>query len=256
MEKAIAFTYASEDISYYFGERVQSSFKYFHKDIPFHILTVDEEEEIFGDVLIPKIGSHWAALSTRYLCHLKDKYETVIKLDGDVVITGRLDEFLDGDYDIAGSLNCPNVPGIDYERFPNYCNLGVTAVRSKEFSQEWFKLAYDPEFNAKENLGYLEQGVMNYLAHSGKYKFVVVDKEKSYYNETSREHWDKIKIRHQGLFIGDRQLKAMHWAGGGVMSDKYSHPALSMEVCRYLDKVTNTKDFTEGFEKYNGKKQG
>lgn len=243
MEKAIAFTYASDDIAYYFGERVEKSFKYFHKDIPFHILTTDEEEEIFGDVMIPKIGSRWAALSTRYLCHLKDKYEIVIKLDGDVVITGRLDEFLDQEYDIAGSLNCPNVPGIDYKRFPDYCNLGVTAVRSKEFAQEWMKLAYDPKFIEEMGFHYLEQDVMNYLADCGKYKKIVVDKEGPYYNETSREHWDKIKVRHQGLFIGDRQLKAMHWAGGGQMKDKYTHPALNVEVCKYLNKITGTEDF-------------
>jgi len=249
MEKALAFTYASDDIAYYFGERVQNSFKHFHENIPFHILTLDEEEEIFGDIKIPAIGSHFAALSTRYLSKMLDKYETVIKLDADVVITGRLDEFLDKDYDIAGSLNCPDVPGIDYKRFPNYCNLGVTAVKSKAFAEEWYKLTYDPDFNAKENLGYLEQGVMNYLAHSGKYKFIVVDKEGTYYNETSRDKWDQLRIKHKGLFIGDRQVKALHWAGGGVMSDKYSHPAFPDDVRRFLNKVTQTEDFTNAKDK-------
>jgi len=246
MEKAIAFTYASDDIAYYFGERVQSSFSYFHEDIPFQILTLADEQEIFGDVMIPKIGSHFAALSTRFLNHCKDKYETVIKLDADVVITGRLDEFLEGDYDIAGSLNCKDVGGIDYERFPDYCNLGVTAVKSKAFAEEWFKLAYDPEFIGKMGFGYLEQDVMNYLAHSGKYKFLVVDRGENapYYNETSRDQWDKLKVRHQGLFIGDRKVKAMHWAGGGLLKNKYSHPAFSDEVRKFLNKITNTKDFT------------
>lgn len=248
MEKAIAFTYVSDDIAYYFGERVEKSFKYFHPDIDFHILTLDEEESIFGDIQIPKIGSHFAALSTRYLSKMLEKYETVIKLDADVVITGRLDEFLDKDYDIAGSLNCPDVPGIDYQRFPNYCNLGVTAVKSKAFADEWYKLTYDPDFNAKENLGYLEQGVMNYLAHSGKYKFIVVDKEGPYYNETSRERWQDITTTNKGdkLFIGNRQVKALHWAGGGLLSSKYSHPAFPPDVRLFLDKVTGTKDFTNG----------
>lgn len=254
--KAIAFTYASDDIAYYFGERVKKSFEYFHQGIPFHILTLDEEADIFGNVMIPKIGSHFAALSTRFLAHLKKDYDVVIKLDADVVITGRLDEFFDKEYDIACSLNCKNVPGIDYERYPDYCNLGVTAVRSLDFAEEWFRLAYDKNFIENEGIGYLEQGVMNYLAFGGKYKALVVDKDGCYYNETSREFWDEIKIRHKGLFIGDRQVKALHWAGGGEMSDKYSHPAFSFEVCKYLDKITDTKDFTNAYEDEETKARG
>jgi hypothetical protein len=247
MEKAIAYTYASDDLAYYFGERVKNSFEHFHPGVPFNIITPFDEKEIFGDVKIPIIGAHFTTLNIRYLNYLKDKYEVVIKLDADVVITGRLDEFLDGDYDVACSLNCPGVGGIDYQKYPDYCNLGVTAVRSKEFAEEWFKLTYDHEFISKMNFGYLEQDIMNYLATCGKYKQLIVDKGDTapYYNETSREQWDKLKIRHKGLFIGDRQVKAMHWAGGGEMCDKYTHPLIvSEDVQKFLNEITKTKDFT------------
>jgi len=245
MEKAVAFTYASDDIAYYFGERVKKSFEHFHPDIPFHIITIFDEIPIFGNEMIPKIGSHWAALSIRYLTYLKERYEVVMKLDGDVVITGRMDELLEKDYDVACSLNCKDVGGIDYKRFPDYCNLGLTAVRSKEFAEEWFKLTYDPEFIAKMGFSYLEQDVMNYLATCGKYKQLIVDKnpDDPYYNETSKPFWKDIKVKHQGLFIGKRQVKALHWAGGGEMSDKYTSPFLPDDVKRHLNKITDTKDF-------------
>lgn len=246
MDKAIAFTYASDDIAYYFGDRVKNSFEYFNPGIPFHILTLADEEKIFGDTIIPKIGSHFAALSIRYLNHMLDKYEAVIKIDADVVITGRLDEFLDKDYDVACSLNCKNVRGIRYDMAPDYCNLGLVAVRNKEFAQEWFKLTYDPKFIEEQGFGYLEQDVMNYLAVSGKYKQLIVDKGDTapYYNETSREHWSRLKRRHKGLFIGDRQVKALHWAGGGELSGKYSHPDFPEDIRPFLDEITKTKDFT------------
>lgn len=243
MEKAIAYTVVSDDIAYYLAERVKNSFEHFHEGIPFKIITRYDEQEIFGELSKPKIGSWYANLSIKMANYYKDNYEVVIKLDADVVITSRLDEFLDKEYDIACSLNCKNVGGIDYKRFPDYCNLGVTAIRSKEFAKDWEKLSYDPEFLKANDLGYMEQDVMNWLAFGGKYKTLIVDKEGCYYNETGREHWDKIKIRHQGLFIGDRKLKAMHWAGGGEMGDKYNWPSLPDDVKKYLNKITKTEDF-------------
>ena len=246
MDKAIAYAYASDDVAYYLAERVKHSFEYFHKDIPFHIITPDQEESIFGDIVIPEIASHIVALANRYLVYLKDRYEVVVRLDADTLITGRLDEFFDKDYDVACSLNCKNVGGIDYKRFPDYCNLGVMAVRSKEFAEEWTKLTYDPEFIKKEGFNYLEQDVMNYLAFGGKYKALVVDKVGCYYNETSRDRWGDLKVRHKGLFIGDRQVKALHWAGGGELSDKYNHPAFPDDVRKFLNEISGTKDFTNG----------
>ena len=243
MEKAIAFCTVNDDIAYYLAERARKSFCHFNDDVPCEIITPFDELEIFGEAVKPVFGSSFANLSVKMISHYKKDYEVVIKLDADVVVTSRLDEFLDCDYDIACSLNCPNVGGIDYKRFPDYCNLGVTAVRSKELAEEWKDLTYDKKFIGEQGFDYLEQDVMNYLAHSGKYKCLIVDKEGCYYNETGREHWDKIKIKHQGLFIGERKLKAMHWAGGGELSNKYNWPALPADVKKFLNKITRTEDF-------------
>jgi hypothetical protein len=242
LDKAIAYVVVSDDIAYYLAERVENSFKHFH-DLPFKIVTAYDAIEIFGNVPKTDVGSWFANLSIKMLEHYLEKYETVIKLDADVVITSRLDEFLDKDYDIACSLNCKGVPGIDYVKYPDYCNLGVTAVRSKEFAREWAKLAYDRKFIEDNEINYSEQGVMNFIAFNGKYKTLVVDKEDCYYNETGRADWDKIKIRHKGLFIGDRQVKAMHWAGGGELGDKYNWPSLPADVKKFLNEITKTKDF-------------
>jgi hypothetical protein len=221
------------------AKRVKQSFEYFHPDIECRILTSDDEEELFGDILIPKVAGHVGCLSVRFLSYLKKQFDTVIKLDADVVITGKLDEFLADDYDVACSLN---VEGIN-PNFKDYCNLGVTAVRSKDFADEWCRLSYDPDFISNSGFSYFEQDIMNMLAQSGKYKTKIVDKEKVYYNETARESWDKMVVKSGGLWIGDRQVKALHWAGGGELRDKFDHPSFSREVRSFLNKVTNTNDF-------------
>ena len=37
----------------------------------------------------------------------------------------------------------------------------------------------------------------------------------------------------------------MHWAGGGEMCDKFTHPLIiSEDVQKFLNEITKTKDFT------------
>lgn len=247
MDKAIAYVMASNDVAYYFAERMAKSFNYFHPDIECKVITIYDGRDIFKTVEKPKVGSIWAALSVKMIRHYLEKYETVIKLDADVVITHRLDEFLDKDYDIACSLN---VEGYSHLWDKDYCNLGVTAIRSKALAEEWEKYTYDGKFIQENNFLNLEQDVMNHLTHSGKYNVLIVDKEDCYYNETSRDKWGEMKVvnstKGEKLFIGSRVVKALHWAGGGSMSNKYSHPAFTDDVRQFLNKITETKDFTNG----------
>lgn len=240
-KKAIAYVTASDDVAYYFAERVKKSFEHFHPDLECRIITIYDGKDIFGEIKEPTFGSVWAALSVKLINYYLKDYEIVIKLDADVVITHRLDEFLDEDYDIAGSLN---VRGYS-EKFDDYCNLGLTAIKSDKFAQEWEKLTYDDNFIGDMGYSNLEQDVMNHLAHSGKYKFLIVDKEGCYYNETSKEFWHEMFVREEKLMIGSRIVKGMHWAGGGTMSNKYSYPSFRPEVRNFLNKVTDTEDFTD-----------
>lgn len=243
MAKVAAIILASDDIALLLAKRVKHSFLYFHPEVPVHIFTADDEEEIFGNVIYPKKSGHLGCLSVRYLNHLKKDNDLVIKLDADVVVTGRMDEFFKEDFDVAVSLNEPGIPGIDYARFPDYCNLGVTAVRSNEFAKEWVDKCYDDKFVGENNFIYFEQDVMNYLAFSGKYKTKIVDKEGVYYNETSKPYWDRLRVKGSQLFIDDRPVKALHWAGGGEIGSKFNHPAFNNEVRGFLNKVTDTNDF-------------
>ena len=73
---------------------------------------------------------------------------------------------------------------------------------------------------------------------------MIVDKEGCYYNETSKDFWGTMKVIGDEIIANGRVVKGLHWAGGGTMSNKYSHPAFGQDVRVFLNKVTGTKDFT------------
>jgi hypothetical protein len=75
----------------------------------------------------------------------------------------------------------------------------------------------------------------------------VVDAEKVYYNERSREHWKDLKVCSDGkLRTHGRIVKVLHWAGGvGRMENKLSSADFSDEVRLHLNRLTSTTDFTD-----------
>jgi hypothetical protein len=162
-------------------------------------------------------------------------FDGVIYLDADTVVAGRLAEFLEGDYDVAGSLNLEELTD---EK--EYLNAGVNAIRSREFCDEWTDLMYQPDS------GPSNQVYFNQLARCDRYRLKVVDREDVYYNETSRPHWKKIQRNNGFLECNGRVIKVLHWAGGiGRMEDKLSSKDFSDDVREFLNDVTETKDFTE-----------
>lgn len=241
MDKIAALSIGDNTLSLHLANRVKNSFNYFHPDIPFYIFTPEDEEKILGDKIPPATRLLSIVLRLRFIPHLFKQYDVIFFFDVDVVIASKLDEFLTVDYDLATSLNIARTPE------DTYYNAGVFAVRSKEFIQEWFRLTYD--FKS----GFGCQSAFNHLAHNGKYKVKVVDKENCYYNERSRPYWGSIVIENGKLFCDKRQLKVLHWAGGSsALPSKLSCKRFSKETREFLNKVTKTTDFTdiEGAEKW------
>ncbi len=241
MVKIAALSLADNELAKHLASRVKHSFNYFHPDIPFFIFTPNDEEKILGNKIPPATGLLSIVLRLRFIPYLLKQYDVIFFFDVDVVIASKLDEFLAVDYDLASSLNIARTSGDDY------FNAGVFAVKSKEFMQEWFKLTYD--FKS----GFACQSAFNHLAHNGKYKVKVVDKENCYYNERSRPYWGNIVISENQLFCNKRHLKVLHWAGGSsALTSKLSCKRFNKETREFLNKVTGTTDFTdiEGVDKW------
>ena len=214
------------------AKRVRNSFSIYHPATPFFILDARDEESILGEVRESTSACKAFEIRPRFMSKLLDDYDGVIYLDADTVVCDRLDEFIKGDFDVAGSLNIGD---------SDYLNAGVSACKSKEFCDEWTHLMY------QDGAGNSNQTFFNQLANAVRYKLKIVDEEKVYYNERSREHWKKLEHCSDGkLRTHGRVVKVLHWAGGvSKMEDKLSSADFNQEVREYLDKITCTTDFTD-----------
>ena len=75
-----------------------------------------------------------------------------------------------------------------------------------------------------------------------------------WYNEQSRQWWNKLTVKDDKLYTPDRQVKILHFAGGygwGV-NKRMSCSLFSDEVKQWLNKITGTTTFTD----YDGKEFG
>lgn len=226
-----AFTIADSDLTHRLAGRVKNSFKLFHPAIPFFKYDARDEEAVLGEVRESTSACKAFEIRPRFMSKLLEDYDGVIYLDADTVVCDRLDEFLEGDFDVAGSLNIGDEP---------YLNAGVSACTSKEFCDEWTHLMYQP------GAGNSNQVYFNQLANSQRYNLKIVDEDKVYYNERSRRYWKKLKVCSDGkLRANGRVIKVLHWAGGvSRMEEKLSSADFSDEVRECLNRVTGTTDFT------------
>lgn len=231
-EKVAAFTIADDSLTHRLARRVRNSFDKFHHDVPFFIYDANDELNLLGEIKNSTCACKAFEIRPRLMSLLLKDYDRVIYLDADTVVTGPLTEFLEGNYDVYGSLNIGDIEG--------YLNAGVSACTSQEFCDEWSELMYSPE-GGKSN-----QVHFNNLVSAGRYTCQIVDREDVYYNERSREHWKDLIVTDEGFFCNDRQVKVLHWAGGiPRMEDKLSSSDFSLLVKETLDGLTDTTDFTD-----------
>ncbi|HDZ13368.1 hypothetical protein LCGC14_0643820 [marine sediment metagenome] len=231
-QKWCAFTIADDELTHRLADRVKESFKLYHPAIPFFKYDTRDEESLLGEVRESTSACKAFEIRPRLMSKLLEEYDGVIYLDADTVVCDTLDEFLEGDFDVAGSLNIGN---------ESYLNAGVSACMSKDFCDEWTHLMYQP------GAGKSNQVYFNQLANAQRYNLKIVDANDVYYNERSRKYWKKLKTCSDGrLRTHGRIVRVLHWAGGiDRMEDKLSSADFSDEVREFLNKVTRTTDFTD-----------
>ena len=254
-------------ISYIFGNdhavvnygtfKMMSSFKKFHPDIPLYMLT---EKEINKEVqtVVPMAPDYFSPLLTRTIA---DDYDLVVHIDTDVIVTDRLDEILEGDYDIAvarnnadqGSAGCgpPHNLNGEVDVF-KYANGGVVASTKKEFWDDWVEL------NQKNFNKYPmhEQDNLNILLKSGKYEVKWLDPvdKPLYYNIASAygdvkrwnghphmhwESWERIEVKDDKLWLDGKLIKMLHYAGGDVFPKFDLTKHFTREVAERLKEICN-----------------
>jgi len=217
MEKVCFFTIADKNNERY-AEMMLNSLRKFHPDVPHHLIG---QEELDKNPDPQKFYRMYALVGKQ----LSKKYDLVINLDADSVVTGSLDHIINDDsYEVGAVLNNnlvdPQLTIFDVEA-RHYVNAGFIAARSKRFWAWWQKLNLSPYW---EKHRYREQDMLNIIFHYGDLKTKIFDFSSKWHGLVHKGQWDKFVLRGDKIFLPktervcgeDKEIKIIHWAGGNV----------------------------------------
>lgn len=189
---------------------------------------------------------------------LKEGYDLVIKLDSDQLVLGDLDYVVDimKSYDV-GTVH--NLNRIDPSMYPlvqgwgitpqEYYNIGLVAITSLEFVNEWHELCNSQYF---PRMQYGDQDFFNLLTHYGRHRvkcFDVYDHDKQYYawhGLKAKGEGQKMVVRDGKVILPrgedhyperDTEIKLYHWAGGFNEPKMNYKQHMSEEVSSYIDNI-------------------
>jgi hypothetical protein len=235
------------------GKKLTNSFKYFHPDIELHFHG-DAEIAEFQKVY-PWMG--WASMDPILMGRFAKDYDLIVHLDADTIVTGKLDEILIADYDLAGVRNnndegtasatrCifgTHIAGIDARW--QYLNAGLVAVHNNDFWSEFL----DGVLHMPQHSGFGEQDVWNNIFWSGRYKTKILDpRDKPLYYGVSAQlsppgqpmqySWSKMYMKDGKLWLYEKEVKIIHHANGFGLPKLQYQDWVIPEVKDFLDTIT------------------
>lgn len=243
--KRCFFTIADQNnLKYY--EILKNSLAKFTSD---PLILIDEEK-------IKQLGDpHFFYRATPIIAKalLKD-YDAICKIDADTIITGNLDHIWEGEFDVATVKNSnPKEDKLNPIRLLDihplsYINCGFVVMKSKAFINHWLGLCMSGHFN---NYQYREQDLLNlmvfYMSESfgGPYKIKFLDDDNKWHGLVHKGYWPKIVLKENKLILPkneewptdeDKEIVAIHWAGGNVAKMNY-RLHFQPDVCKRLDEL-------------------
>ena len=246
--KIICFTIADKANMPY-AKMMANSLAKFHPGLELIIYT----EKDVGDSI------NYYKATPLFAKELIGKYDLVIKIDADSIITGNLNYIIEQEYDVGVVANYNRV---DHEKYgvvkvwdinPNeYFNAGFVAMKSKRFVDHWWELCNSAHF---QNLQYKEQDLLNILVHYGDYTIKSFDRPDTVYNYhswhglLSKGEWNKIVMKGDKLILPendqypeeDKEIKVIHF-GGGKDAVKMNYKIFFKEdVIKRLDYLVGDK---------------
>jgi hypothetical protein len=256
--KTIFCSHASDDWYEPVGaKKLLNSSNYFHPDIEMKIFRSDAINTIKHT--FPWMC--WMTLNPYISKLVSEDYELTVHFDADSIITGKLDEILLADYDIAGVRNNtdygfaggtgqvygqhlnPTIPEFD-AKF-KYLNAGLIASTRKDF---WDEFCAD---NVQKAFQWCfgEQDIWNFIFWSGKYNSKILDDVSSnvYYGTSAhhvlpgqdfKESWKSLYMKGDQLCLNNKIVKVIHNAGGSYLPKLQYHSWVNNEVKDFLDTIT------------------
>jgi hypothetical protein len=252
-KKVFVYTIADKNNLEY-AHMLEKTFKHFHKNIPFHIITGTELEEY------TKQDPYFfyratPILSEKYL----EEYECVLKLDADQLVLGDMSYIWDTtDYDLATVMNWNRIDPRTYGEVqgwgilpPEYFNCGLVALRSSKLAHHWKVLCFSEQFN---RLQYKEQDLMNILCYYGNYNIRCLDHGdglagvNAWWGLIAKGELLRAELRDDTVVIPkaednfppvDMPLKVVHFAGGQNNKTKMNYRLFfnDDDVCQHITKL-------------------
>tara|TARA_Y100000310_G_C20700345_1_gene829130 strand:+ start:1441 stop:2262 length:822 start_codon:yes stop_codon:yes gene_type:complete len=257
--KKIAFcTHVSDDWFFPVGaDKLVTSFKHFHPDIPFFVFGTNELNQLNA-----KYGGQltWDNMHPMVTKAVMDMgYELVAHVDADSIVTGEISKWLQ-DADVftvrnnndKGWASKDNNPPITVNECgaDEYMNAGFVASSSKEFIEEWITR------NLTElktgHFFYQEQDILNIMLQEDKYKTRCLDPKNVDRHfgisclDGKEGYWDNLKdldIKYEGkdthLSYNSKTINLIHQAGGHSLPKLVLETLFSPEVAEYLKGITS-----------------
>lgn len=219
----VAFTPADKNnLKYY--EMMKNSLRKFHTEEELPLVLIDEakvatyNDPMFFYKATPIIAKE-----------LLQEYETVIKLDADMLIFDNLSEAWQGDFDVAvvNNGNPKEIVSFPYQ-FQNihplaYVNNGFVVIKNEEFVDLWNDFCKSMFFGGWQMR---EQDILNLLVFSTRYKIKRLDEGDSFWGLASKQYGSYMQLQNNKIVLPanangednwpDKQkiIKAYHFAGG------------------------------------------
>jgi len=204
------FTAVDDNLYYPEGTHIFiNSFRKFHPDIDLVVFRQDTVDKLFKEK-----GINWYQAKPFFAELLYDKYDLVVNMDADHVITGRMTEVFDKvDYEVGCPWNFNDYENASFENITEemYLQAGMVASTKIEFWKAWQEInSTAMDYIRKEN-DTLNLLVYNKLSHL---KLKIFDKDKDYYGCKSLGREPKFYIENDKLMCMGEQVLAYHFARG------------------------------------------
>jgi hypothetical protein len=235
--KTVFYTIVSDNYYYPVGTHVLvNSFKKFHPDIDLVVFRQDQIDKTFF-----LKGINFYSAKPTFAKLLTKDYDRVINIDSDTIITGRLTEVLDTDWEVGGAWN-----------FNLYENTSVENVKEIDYVQAGMVGSTNPKFwdiwerENKKAMSYKcqENDILNLVWYNDpevkKMKRLIWDREKNYIGCKSLGLEDKFYVEDNKLKLNGEEIKAYHWARGAVFPKlDFTNPEIpfSQDAREFMDRI-------------------
>lgn len=251
MKKPVLFFTIADQNNLKYAKSLENSFRKFHKDIPFYIVTGLELEGYLKD------DQNFFYRATPILAEkFLEEYELVVKIDADSIVCGDISYiWKTTDYDTGTVINWNRYDQQVYGLVQGwgiqpveYMNCGLVAMRNKKFVHDWKVLCFSNQF---DRMQFKEQDLLNAMIYFGNWNIRCFDhgdgpaKMSAWWGLISKGEWNRVELKGDTMIVpkglGDTpfppkevEVKIIHWAGGKGVKMNY-RSFFSEEVSKRLD---------------------